>query len=184
MVNIRLKQAAALFIAIAFVSSIFFFFPHVSSTSPITYYIVVPSALLRPNSSYLGNSIRISGSTDDIIALSRAVPISNLIASNISNMLEFTESMLKQENLSYNTSNGNIQCVFSDQFVYSLCANSSEGTSWALSSVASNGALLSQSLSPADINLNSISSNSTYILAFYGAANSSGNATTVPPIIG
>ena len=183
MVNIRLKQAAALFIAIAFVSSIFFFFPHVSSTSPITYYIVVPSALLRPNSSYLGNSIRISGSTDDIIALSRAVPISNLIASNISNMLEFTESMLKQENLSYNTSNGNIQCVFSDQFIHPLCANLYNG-SWALSSVASNGALLSQSLSPADINLNSISSNSTYILAFYGAANSSGNATTVPPIIG
>ena len=100
MVNLRLKQAAALFIAIAFVSSIFFFFPHVSSTAPVTYYIAVPSNLLIPNSSYIGNTIQIQqGVPYSVIAFSSAVPVSTLITDHISNMLAFTESLLSNENI-------------------------------------------------------------------------------------
>jgi len=178
MVNVRLKQALALFIAIAFVSSIFFFFPHVSSTAPVSYYIVVPSNLLSQNSSYLGNPIQVQqGVSDNIIAFSPAVPVSTLTADNISNMLEFTESMLSQENISYNVSNGDIQCIFSKQFIEPLCANASEGTSWFLIQEGSNTPLL-----PADVKLSSINSNSTFILAFFTSINSSSNSTTIPRI--
>ncbi len=178
MVNVRLKQALALFIAIAFVSSIFFFFPHVSSTAPITYAIAVPASVLNPNSSYLGNPISVqSGVSDDLIAYSSAVPVSNLIADNISNMLQLTESMLTQENITYNISNGNIQCMFSKQFTGPLCANPSEGTSWFLIQDGSNTPLL-----PSDVKFSSIDSNSTFILVFFTSGNSSNNSTTIPRI--
>ena len=178
MVNVRLKQALALFIAIAFVSSIFFFFPHVSSTAPVSYYIVVPSSVLTSNSSYLGNPISVQqGVPDNIIAFSSAVPVSTLSADNISTMLEFTESMLTQQNISYNVSNGNIQCLFSKQFVQPLCANASEGTSWFLIQEGSNTPLL-----PSDVKLSSINSNSTFILVFFTSGNSSNSSTTIPRI--
>ena len=178
MVNIRLKQALALFIAIAFVSSIFFFFPHVSSTAPITYFIAVPASVLSPNSSYIGNQISVQqGVPDDMIAYSSAVPVSNLIADNISNMLQFTESLLNQENISYNISNGNIQCLFSKQFTEQLCANPSNGTSWFLIQEGSNTPLL-----PSDVKLSSIDSNFTFILVFFTSGNSSSNSTTIPRI--
>ncbi|MCL4396814.1 hypothetical protein M1494_00500 [Candidatus Parvarchaeota archaeon] len=178
MVNVRLKQALALFIAIAFVSSIFFFFPHVSSTAPVSYYIVVPSDVLSPNSSYIGNPIQVQqGVSDNIIAYSSAVPVSTLSADNISNMLEFTESMLSQENISYNLSNGNIQCLFSKQFTQPLCANASEGTSWFLIQDGSNTPLL-----PSSVKLSSINSNSTFILVFFTSGNSSSSSTTIPKI--
>ncbi len=184
MVNVRLKQAVALFIAIAFVSSIFFFFPHVSSSAPVTYYIIVPSNFLLSNSSYLGNSLSIQkGVTDDIISFSQAVPVSTLVADNLSNMLEFTESMLSSENISYNTSNGNLLCISSPkQFNSSLCANASESKSWGLFSVGSNGVLSSQQIPLSDIKLSSIDSNTTYILAFFAPVTNSSNTTTVPPI--
>jgi hypothetical protein len=178
MVNTRLKQAVALFIAIAFVSSIFFFFPHVSSTAPVSYYIVVPSSMLSPNSSYAANPIQVQrGVSDDIIAFSSAVPVSNLIADNISNMLEFTESMLNQENISYNISNGNIQCLSSKQFTKPLCANASDGTSWFLIRDGSNTPLI-----PSNVKLSSINSNSTFTLVFFTSGNSSNSSTTIPRI--
>lgn len=162
MVNTRLKQALALFIAIAFVSSIFFFFPHVSSTSPILYYIVVPSAALNSTASSLGSISIQSGVSNSVIASSGSVPISNLLASNISNMLSFTESILTQYNMSYNVSNGNIQCVSSSEFVSPLCANPSANTAWALFSLGSNNALNPEQVSLSSINLNSVSYNSTF----------------------
>ena len=178
MVNLRLKQAVALFIAIAFVSSIFFFFPHVSSTAPITYYIAVPSSMLSPNSSYAGNPIQLQqGVPGNIIAYSSAVPVSTLVAENISNMLEFTENMLKIENISYNISNGNIQCLFSKQFAKPLCANPSEGTSWFLIQLGSNTPLL-----PSNVQVTSINSNSTFILEFFTSGNSSNNSGIIPRI--
>lgn len=184
MVNVRLKQAIALFIAIAFVSSIFFFFPHVSSTSPVTYYILVPSAALRANASSFGTLSVERGVSDDIIAFSGSVPVSNLIASNISNMLSFTESMLKQENISYNLSAGNIQCAFSKEFVEPLCADPYNNTAWTVFSVGPHGSLNPVQKSLSSINLNSINYNSTFILAFFGFQNSSNSnsSTGVPPI--
>ncbi|MCL4398198.1 MAG: hypothetical protein M1322_02570 [Candidatus Parvarchaeota archaeon] len=182
MVNVRLKQAAALFIAIAFVSSIFFFFPHVSSTSPITYYIAVPTPALRPNSTLNGNVIDLQpGYSETIISSVVSVPVSNLIASNISNMLNLTESILSQGNITYNVSNGNIQCIFSDQFVYPLCANLFNG-SWNLFYVGSNGKLSPIQEPISHTNLNSITSNSTYLLAFFEVLNSSNNSNSIPPI--
>lgn len=177
MVNIRLKQAAALFIAIAFVSSIFFFFPHVSSSAPVSYYIVVPTNLLSPNSTYLGNSITIQqGVPDSIIAFSSDIPVSTLLADNISNMLELTENMLQSENISYNVSNGDLACIFSKQFIGPMCANASEGTSWFLIQQGSNTPLI-----PYNIKVNSIDSNSTFILAFFTSSNSS-NSSSIPKI--
>jgi hypothetical protein len=178
MVNLRLKQAAALFIAIAFVSSIFFFFPHVSSTAPVTYYIAVPSNLLIPNSSYIGNTIQIQqGVPYSVIAFSSAVPVSTLITDHISNMLAFTESLLSNENISYNLSNGNMQCMFSKQFTEPLCANASEGTSWFLLQYGSNTPLI-----PYNVKINSINSNSTFILAFFTSSNSSNSSSIIPRI--
>lgn len=180
MVNTRLKQALALFIAIAFVSSIFFFFPHVSSTSPVTYYIAVPSVVLSSNASSL-DTVNLGAGPYSIISSSGSVPISNLIASNISNMLSFTESMLNQSNISYNVSNGNIQCISSKEFVYPLCANPSNNTAWNIFSVASNGSLILKPIPLSNINLNSISYNSTFILAFFGVTTQN-SSSTVPPI--
>ncbi|MGC8533595.1 MAG: hypothetical protein ACP5MV_03145 [Candidatus Parvarchaeum sp.] len=180
MVNERLKQIAALFIGIVFILSIFAFssFSHVSSSAPISYYIVVPSSVLSPNSSYIGNTIQVQqGVPDNVIAFSSAVPVSTLSADNISNMLEFTESMLNQENISYNISNGNIKCLFSKQFIEPLCANASLGTSWFLIQEGSNIPLL-----PSNVKLSSINSNSTFILAFFTSSNSSNSSTTIPRI--
>lgn len=183
MVNIRLKQALALFVAVSFVSSMFFFFPHFSNVTPITYYIVVPSNLLEPNSSYLGNPLQIQkGVTYDIISFSQAVPVSTLEADNISNMLDFAGSMLSNENISYNVSNGNLQCLFSRQFVSPLCADLSNGSSWGLFSVASNGNLVPEQIAPEYIKIGSIDSNSTFILAFFAPSNASSNGTTIPHI--
>jgi hypothetical protein len=181
MVNIRLKQAAALFIAVVFVLSIFtfvLFFPHVSSSAPVSYYIVVPTSLLTPNSTYLGNSITIQqGVPDSIISFSSGTPVSTLVADNISNMLQLTESMLQSENISYNVSNGDIQCISSKQFITSLCANASEGTSWFLIQDGSNTPLI-----PYNIKINSIDSNVTFILAFFTSSNSSNSSSTIPRI--
>ena len=184
MVNIRLKQAFALFIAIAFVSSIFFFFPHISNTSPISYDIIVPSAELSANASALPTVSIEKGVSDSIIASSGSVPISNILASNISNMLFFTESMLSQENMSYNVSNGGIQCVFSKEFKMPLCADAANGTAWALFSVSSSGQLTPEQQVLSSLNLNSINYNSTFLLAFVGLTNSSNSSTStsVPPI--
>ncbi len=182
MVNTRLKQAVALFIAIAFVSSIFFFFPHVSSTSPITYDIVVPSSALTANASPLGT---LEKGEDSIIASSGSVPVSDLLASNISDMLEFTQSMLKQYNFSYNTTaSGNIQCVSSKELVSPLCANPALGSSWTIFSVGSNGDLNPEQVSLSNINLNSVNYNTTFVLMFFGQVNSSNSSSgnVIPPI--
>jgi hypothetical protein len=182
MVNQRLKQAAALFIAIAFVSSIFFFFPHIPNNSSVTYYIVVPASSLKSNYTSSFGTISVQkGVSDSIIALSQGVPISNLLTSNISTMLSFTESVFAQENISYNISGGSIECAFSKEFISPLCADPVNNTAWGMFSEGSNGQLSPVQEALSGVSLKSISSNSTFILVFFSNSNLS-SSSSVPPI--
>ena len=175
MVNRRLKQIVALLIIIGFAGSIFFFLPKTPNNTPVSYYIIVPQPLINKTlqTDYSTLSIN-SGQVDSVIGQAPGVQVSTLVSiDNITNMLQFTESMLKSVNMSYTVSGGSISCVSSPIFTKDLCANASLSQSWVLFKEGAGGKLIAQTVPLSSIALNSIYSNTTFILAFFSNVNSS-----------
>ena len=183
MVNRRIKQGLAIFVAVAFVLSIIFFIPHVPNDNPITYELLVPNSLIIPSSSFYSLAPE-TFSNQNVSSLGGffKTAVSEVVAStNATNLLQVTEYILKEDGIGFNSSNGFITCIHSDNFTKSLCDNSTYG--WYLFSGTSGSLSLgysgSNDPSLSSISLDSIEENNlTFVLAFLNPNLNSANTNS------
>ncbi len=180
MVKRILKQIAAVFIAVAFISSIFFFMPHNPTNASVNYEILVPQSMISPNSTGVFSTVSLgAGGVYSVVGGTTGAFVQNLLTSNITTMLNLTKLLLNEQNISYNLSGGNVDCLSSFHFVSSLCTNYTavNESVWSLESVGSSGALTAESLPLSEIKLNSLYQNSTFLLIYFTSTNQSGSVS-------
>ncbi len=183
MVKRIVKQVAALLIAIAFISSIFFFLPHTGSTAVVSYDVLVPTTELNANASTIFSTVHIgNGQTYSLVAGTSAASVQVLVSSNITNLLNLTEAVLNQQNITYNVSGGDIFCMSSRYFIGNLCTNYSESEAWGLLSAGSNGRLSTDSSVLSSINLNDLYDNTTFLLVYFISNTSGTTNSSLPPL--
>ncbi len=183
MVNRRIKQGLAIFVAVAFVLSIIFFIPHVPNDNLITYELLVPNNLIAPSSPYYSLAPA-TFSNQNVSSLGgfSETEVSEVVAStNATNLLQLTEFILKNDNIGFNTSNGFLTCIYSANFTRSICDNSTY--SWYLFSGFGDSLSLGygNSNNPAlsSISLNSIEeSNFSFVLAYLNPNLNSANTNS------
>ncbi len=181
MVKKIIKQIVAIAVAIAFVGSIFLFIPKASNNNQITFYIIVPQALVKN-----GSLFQSANGSVFIAAPLQAMPVSSIIqGTNATNMLSLTEYLLSTSaNITFfNVSGGNIDCINSPFFVQELCYNGSTGAGWQLYESDNGQTLYATSKALSSILLNNIYNTETLFVLQYnspsGVSNGSGN--TPPP---
>lgn len=195
MVNRKLKQIAALLIAIAFVGSIIFFIPQVPNSTPLSFEILAPNNLIKMNSSFYSFSpVKFSNVNVSILGGPLAQePISNVLTStNSTDLLELTNFILSNSNFSYIESNGRLICVKSKQLLVNLCNNAT--FSWELFSLTGSNSALPYSgigsISPGNVSLSAIKLSSllestSFILIYYnGQGNVNTNNSGIPKFPG
>ncbi len=195
MVNRRLKQGLAIFVAVAFVLSIIFFIPHVPNGNLVTYELLVPNSLIVPTSPFYSLAPK-TFSNQNVSSLGGFfdTKVSEVVAStNATNLLQLTEYILKNNNIGFNSSNGLITCIYSTNFTKSICDNSTY--SWYLFSGIGNSLSLGyggfNNPSLASISLDSIyQTNLTFVLVYLNpnlnsvnTNSSSGAARSTIPIL-
>ncbi|MCL5009631.1 MAG: hypothetical protein M1433_01465 [Candidatus Parvarchaeota archaeon] len=187
MVKRLIKQIVAIFIAIAFVASIMFFIPKVPNSTPFTYEILVPNNMINSSSPLLNRvPLTFSGQNMSAIGGVYYTPISDIISStNATNLMQFTNAIVSQNNITYNESSGQLECLYSTQFLAPLCSNAtyewlvfySSGDGFSLYN--GNGAPLLSS-----VNLKQLEGDNITMLLVYTSLNNGGaNASSGIPLL-
>lgn len=155
------KQIVAVLIALAFIASLFFFIPKQSNTNDVTLFVLVPANLMQNPTAF-----NTYGTTNySIIAEEPPVQIANLVASNVTTLLNLTTGVLKFSNISYSVQNGQLCLPASGLFKQNLC--DSLNASWTIyqSSNGQNFTILNENLS--NIKLGSLYYSQNYFILLY-----------------
>ncbi len=175
MVNRRLKQFVAIFVAVAFVASIFLFIPKQLNNNTFSEYILVPTSLVQNQTAFSPYNSNLS-----IISFVSPSIIGNLVAnSNLTNLAGVTSSMLSAAKLNYTLSNATICIQKGTYFAENLCDNSNY--TWVmLENVTGTIQQLTSPLSSVD--LNSLSSPSNYFYLIYEPKQTTTASNSLPKL--
>ncbi|MGC8516880.1 MAG: hypothetical protein ACP5MT_03240 [Candidatus Acidifodinimicrobium sp.] len=175
MVNRRLKQFVAIFVAVAFVASIFLFIPKQLNNNTFSEYILVPTSLVQNQTAFSPYNSNLS-----VIGFVPPSIIGNLVVnSNLTNLAGVTSSMLSAVKLNYTLSNATICIQKGTYFTENLCDNSNY--TWVmLENVSGTIQQLTSPLSSVD--LNGLSSPSNYFYLIYEPKQTATASNSLPKL--
>ena len=180
MIRRLVKQILAIVIAVAFIGSLLYFIPKFPNENILSYSILVPSRFINASSAFYSNTPLIFSNQNFSSIGSVSQAISNIISStNATNLLQLTNFLLGLNKIKSNESNGEITCLYSENFTKSLCDNANY--TWLLFyGIGTQLSLYQNSNNPSlsSISLNSIQDNNVTFVLVYANPNSIGVSST------
>ena len=175
MVNRRLKQFVAIFVAVAFVASIFIFIPKQPNNNTFAEYILVPTSLVQNQTAFSPYSSNLS-----IISFISPSVIGNLVANaNLTDLASVTSSMLSAARLNYTLSNNTLCIQKGTYFAENLCDNLNY--TWVM--LENSSGSFGQVTSPfSSIKLNSLSASFNYFYLIYEPVQTTSTSKPLPKL--